>query len=197
MSRLHDVSGATAKLRLSIDGRTSTRLLRLSDGEELHALTLRNRDHLQPWMSWMDSVLGIDDTIGYLRSAEREARDLTSFKSGIFRDGALIGCIDLHNIDWNNQVAAIGYWLDFGHTGQGIMTSAVRLLTDYTFSLLALNRLEIRIATGNRRSRAIPERLGYTFEGVLKAAQRLRGIYFDHALYAMLRSDWPRGTTMV
>jgi ribosomal-protein-serine acetyltransferase len=102
----------------------------------------------------------------------------------------LIGCIDLHQIDWANGIARIGYWLDREHTGHGIMTRAVRLLTEYAFEALDLHRIEIHVATANARSRRIPERLRFTMEGVLRQVQRLRNEYYDHAIYSLLRDEF-------
>ena len=165
------------------------RLLRGDDADAVYYVTLRNREHLAAWMSWIDKVIEASDTYSFVRAAEREAYEGTAFKAGIWRAGALIGAIDLHDVDWNNGCARIGYWLDKDNTGQGIMTRAVRALTDYAFEALDLHRVEIHVATENHRSRRIPERLDFTFEGVLRGVQRLRGEYLDHALYALVRSD--------
>ena len=48
----------------------------------------------------------------------------------------------------------------------------------------------IRVATGNTKSLAIPERLGLQFEGVLRQAELVNGEYYDLALYSMLASEW-------
>jgi hypothetical protein len=52
----------------------------------------------------------------------------------------------------------------------GTMTAAVRLLVDHALTVWRLNRVEIIVATGNRRSRAIPERLGREIGGYDQAA---------------------------
>jgi ribosomal-protein-serine acetyltransferase len=185
------ITAALVDFCLHVDEHTEVRLLRPEDADSLYDVTIRNREWLAPWMSWMDGVIDVSDTYSFLRDAEKEAYEHSAFKAGIWRGGTLIGCIDLHQIDWSNANARIGYWLDEEHTGQGIMTRAVRLLAEYAFEALDLHRVEIHVATENHPSRRIPERLGFKMEGVLREVQRLRGAYYDHALYALVRDDEP------
>lgn len=181
------ITAALVDFCLHVDDATEVRLLRAEDASRLYDLTVANREHLSPWMSWADRVIDASDTYSFLRAAEKEAHEHTSFKAGIWRDRALVGAIDLHDIDWSNAHARIGYWLDRSHTHRGIMTRAVRLMTEYAFEALGLHRIEIHVATGNAASRRVPERLGFALEGVLREVQLLRGTYHDHALYALIR----------
>jgi ribosomal-protein-serine acetyltransferase len=183
------ITAALVDFCLHVDEHTEVRLLRADDADVLYDVTIRNRESLAPWMSWMDRVIDVSDTYAFLRAAEKEAYEHSAFKAGIWRQGSLIGCIDLHQIDWLNGNARIGYWLDKDYTGHGIMTRAVHLLVEYAFEALDLHRIEIHVATENDRSRRIPERLSFTMEGVLRQVQRLRGTYYDHALYALLRDE--------
>ena len=61
---------------------------------------------------------------------------------------------------------------------------------DHAFSVWDLNRVEIRAAPENLRSRAIPERLGFTEEGTLRQAERVGDRYLDNTVYAVLAEDW-------
>lgn len=183
------ITAALVDFSLHVDEHTEVRLLRADDADSLYDVTIRNREWLSPWMSWTDRVIDVSDTYAFLRTAEKEAYEHSAFKAGIWRHGTLIGCLDLHQIDWVNGNARIGYWLDKEHTGHGIMTRAVHLLVEYAFEALDLHRIEIHVATENHASRHIPERLGFMLEGVLRQVQRLRGRYYDHALYALLRDE--------
>lgn len=183
------ITAALVDFCLHVDEQTEIRLLRIDDADEMYDVTIRNREHLSPWMSWMDHVIDVSDTFGFLRNAEKEAFEHLAFKSGIWQGGTLVGAIDLHDIDWQNAHACIGYWLDRGSTGRGIMTQSVRVMTEYAFEALGLHRIEIHVATGNDASRRIPERLGFALEGVLREVQLLRGAYHDHALYALIRDS--------
>ena len=184
----NQASNLPPHLQLCIDDDIEVRLFESSDAEVVYELTMRNRDHLSPWMAWIDGVTGITDTHAFLVGAERSARELTGFTAGIWYRGLLVGAISFHDIDWPNKCASLGYWLDAGHTGRGIMTRTVRAFCEYGFHSLGLHRLQIRAALENHASRRIPERLGFTFEGVLREAQYIRGKYLDHALYALLRT---------
>ena len=70
------------------------------------------------------------------------------------------------------------------------MTRACRALVTHAFRELGLHRVEIRAAPGNRRSRAIPERLGFRQEGILRDAEWPYDHYVDLVVYAMLADEW-------
>jgi len=57
---------------------------------------------------------------------------------------------------------------------------------------LKLNKVEIRCATGNTRSCAIPQRLDFKFEGVVKQGEWLYDHFVDLFLYGMSASDWEK-----
>lgn len=161
-----------------------------SDAPALFDQVDRNRPHLREWLVWVDdtrSVAEIDDFI--TRSIEQFARD-DGYQAGIFVRDRLAGAIGLHYINRYNRSTEIGYWLAKSFGGQGIMTAAVRAVTTHAFRTWDLNRVEIRAAAGNRRSRAIPERLGFTLEGVLRQAHTIYGTLHDLAIYGVLRADW-------
>lgn len=70
------------------------------------------------------------------------------------------------------------------------MTRALKSLIAYGFKELGLNRIEVRVAVENKKSRALPERLGFTEEGRLREAERLYDHYVDHIIYGLLTEEW-------
>lgn len=58
------------------------------------------------------------------------------------------------------------------------------------FEQYDINRLQIYAAELNTKSNAIPERLGFTFESVLRQHENLYNTFVDHALYFMLKSEY-------
>ena len=69
------------------------------------------------------------------------------------------------------------------------MTACTKVLIRYVFEEFDINRVEIQMSTRNPKSKAIPERLGFTQEGVLRSNERLRGEFSDSDVYRLLREE--------
>lgn len=175
-------------MQLPIRGSSCLRRLDESDAKELHALIDGNRAYLSRWMPWA-AKQSHADTVGFIRNAEKQLAENDGFQVALTYGESIIGVAGYHGIDWGNRSTSIGYWLAEAHQGKGTMTMAVHALAEHALSVWKLNRIEIRVAVENSRSRAIPERLGFRQEGTLRAAERVGDRYLDLVLYAMLASD--------
>ena len=71
-----------------------------------------------------------------------------------------------------------------------IATCAARSVLVYGFGPLHLNRVELRCASTNERSIRLAERLGFTREGMLRQEEYLNGVFVDHLVYGLLRSEF-------
>lgn len=164
------------------------RRLTLDDLDEIWALVVAERDRLGVWMPWADVTETIDDQRRWLVGALGEERSLDGV--GIFVDGGYAGGIGL-TVGPFGVVGEIGYWIGAPHEGRGLVTGAVRAMIDIGFRDLGLHRIEIHAGLENVRSRAIPERLGFTREGVRRGAERGSGGYYDLVVYGLLEDEWP------
>ncbi len=85
----------------------------------------------------------------------------------------------------------IGYALfDQTYHGKGIMSEAVRMLTNYLFESSLLNRLEIHMNVDNRASEKVAIKCGYSKDGIAREAHFARGRHIDVAMYSLIRRDW-------
>lgn len=166
------------------------RILEERHAEALFRLTEENREHLREWLPWVDSNPSVEQTRGFIRQGLQQFAAGNGFHAGIWYKGRLAGVVGFHPIDWLNRKAELGYWLGAAFQGRGIMTRAVEAMLKYSFETLKLHRVEIRCAAENRRSRAVPERLGFTQEGVLRGAERLHEGFVDHVVYGLLEEEW-------
>ena len=175
-------------------------VLRMFDGrhaEALFRLTERNREHLRPWMPWVDQVRTSMDSAAFIQSGLQQFAHDNGFQAGIWLRDELAGAIGYHYWHWGNRRTELGYWLGADYQGQGLMTRACRALTGYAFAELGLQRVEIQCATTNRPSRAVPERLGFVEEGVRRQAEWLHDHFVDLVVYSMLRDEWPGAAAML
>ncbi len=175
-------------LSIEASGNLRLRTVQESDATELHALIASNRDHLSRWMAW-PSTQTFDDTLRFIRSCARQLAENDGFQAAILRDQKIVGVAGFHGVDWARRSTSIGYWLAEEQQGQGTMSSAVRALLDHAFEVWRLNRVEVRIAPDNERSRALAIRLGFRQEGTLRAAERIGERYLDSVVYSLLDSD--------
>ncbi len=180
----------TARFIVPVDAEVELRILEEWDAPELYRLIDRNRAYLRQWLPWVDYETSVEDSRSFVRRSLQHYLDNEGFTMGIRFQGQLAGIIAYHPIDWPNRKVEIGYWLGADLQGKGIMTRACRAMVQYAFEKLLLNRVTILCATDNLRSRAIPERLGFTQEGTLREAEWLYDHFSDLVGYSMLTREW-------
>ena len=175
--------------RIPVDEDLELRLVAEGDEEDIFRLTEANRAYLRQWLPWVDATLSAADTRSFVERSVEQVRVLDGFQTRILYRKEFAGMIGYLYHDWKNLKTEIGYWLREDFQGRGVMTRAAKALTDFAFDHLGLNRVEIRVATDNRRSRAVPERLGFVQEGVLREAAWLNDRFIDLVVYAKVRND--------
>lgn len=166
------------------------KLVDLNDAQRVFQLTRDSRMHLRKWVPWVDDTYSVRDTENFIKESLKSYEEHKSMNTVIVYKDEVVGVAGFNEFDWQNKHAAIGYWLGKEYTGKGIMTRVVSELTELAFTQLKLNRVEIRAADGNKKSRAIPERLGFQKEGCIREAEWLYEKFVDHIVYGMLKREW-------
>jgi ribosomal-protein-serine acetyltransferase len=173
----------------------------LGDGADLRFLELRhapeflefvaaNTDHLRVWLEWGQTIQTLEQAQNFIkRGITRYAEDGLPWV-GLWLENRLVGGILFFPVDARAKSTMIGYWLGGNVAGRGLMSKAVLAMLGFVFDDLGLNRLELQAHVDNLKSRALAERLGFSFEGVMRQVWTLHGQLVDHAAYAMLKSDW-------
>jgi RimJ/RimL family protein N-acetyltransferase len=171
--------------------------------EQAQETVLRNKGHLSVAMPWARA-----EPLSLEARSELFERMRAHFHLGLEftyavlerRTGAFIGGTGFHP-RIGPEALEIGYWIDAGCQGRGLVSEAVTALCCAAFELMNARRLEIRCAPNNSRSRAVAERLGFQLDGVLRDGgyggtgeledkmvwSLLAREYSGHALYAAAR----------
>jgi RimJ/RimL family protein N-acetyltransferase len=153
--------------------RVTLRPYRPEDAAQLFAAIDESREHLRPWMPWVDEHASLDDTRDYCVRTAANWLQRSDLALGIFatRGGEFLGSTGLHEPDWRLRSFEIGYWLRESAVGHGYMTESVLLLVDFAFAQLDARRVQIFCDTRNEPSRRVAERAGFVLEGRLRNAR--------------------------
>ena len=166
------------------------RLFELRDAETVFAAVERNRAYLREWLPWVDFTTSPENIRNFIARVREQFATGRGPQAGIWIAGAFAGSVGCHPIDWPNKHCSIGYWIEERYQGRGIMTRSCATLIDYLFGDLGLHRVTIQCGTGNLRSCAIPQRLGFTREGMTREGEWVNDRWLDLVLWGMLEQEW-------
>lgn len=176
---------------------TERLLIRLpfpGDGKVVHEAIQASKQDLEKWLPFAQQDQTADDVEINVREAHGKFLTREDLRLHIFHKetGEFIGASGLHRIDWSVPKFEIGYWVDRRKSGKGYITEAVEGVTNFAFTELNANRVEIQCDSKNIKSRAIPERLGFMLEGILRnESVAIEGDDLrDTCIYAKVRDDW-------
>ena len=150
----------------------------------------QNREFLSPWLPFVQDTHSQEDTESFIQSITSKSNNDRDEVYVIWFDGYFAGLIGFKDTDRVNLKTEIGYWLIKSMGGKGIITRSVKVLVDFAFSQMMMNRLQIKCAVGNSKSAAIPKRLGFHFEGIERGGEKHQSHFVDLEIYSMLKADW-------
>jgi ribosomal-protein-serine acetyltransferase len=175
---------------LNVDKNIVLKQLELTDTPDIFNTIDTQREHLGPWLPFVETTKQLSDTHAFVESVVNSPKDRMEYTFTIRVNGRMAGLIGFKDTDRANRKTEIGYWLSRDFLGRGIMSRSVSTLCDFAFRELDMNRIQIKCALANTPSRNIPQRLGFKLEGIERAGELLTGgVFTDLAVYSRLRGD--------
>lgn len=125
---------------------------------------------LKPWLGFAQNEPTLIDSESDIRSALASFIMSENLRYHIFDKETknFVGSIGLLNIDWDIPKFEIGFWINSRFSNKGFATEAVQVITEYAFSKLAAQRVEMPIDMNNSGSRKVAEKVGFDLEGILR-----------------------------
>jgi diamine N-acetyltransferase len=106
-------------------------------------------------------------------------------------DGALLGNIGLHRINWKDRFAELGIVIgERPFWSQGYGTDAIRTLLRFAFRQMNLHRVFLRVFEYNQRAMRCYEKCGFKLEGRLRQAHFHAGRYHDVVIMGILQEEF-------
>ena len=174
------------------------RPFRLEDEDDLFAYT--HDPEVARTSSW-DAHRTLGEARAFLertlRGYERGERSIWAMEH--LADGRMIGTIGLYEVTAQHSRAVLAYALARPAWNCGFTTEAARRVINYGFENLNLNRIEGFCLPQNGASRRVMDKVGMSFEGILRERMWLKGAFRDLAFYSILKAEWTEqmGRTVV
>lgn len=173
-----------------IDEDVSLAFLLPTDLDEVWRLIEANREALTYWFPgkphWA-SREGLGEE--YVKWIKRLASE-PGYTLAIRTPDGTAGLIWHSRVDERHGWCELGYWLDAAAQGRGLVTRAVRAMTEFSMLDLGMKRVEVCASPKNTASCAVPERLGFTREAVLRSRWVMDDGRHDQVMYALLRDEF-------
>jgi len=161
----------------------------LSDASALLACIDADREFLSQWLPWVATTRTVADEIAFLKYCQARIANQQLWLAVIWVADRPAGMIDLH--EFMDHHAAVGYWLDRTHRGQGIMTQCLAIVEAIGFNTLDLHSINLLAEPENHASRAVAEHRGFHQDGVLREhIPIIQGTYRDAVIYSKLAHEF-------
>lgn len=125
---------------------------------------------------------------------ERDYNKKSRVKWGIFVNAEpdrLLGIAEVFDFNQKVNGVTIGYFLSESHWGKGIATETVKILLDYLFAEVNVNRIQAEVMPGNVPSKKVLMKNGFIQEGTLRQATLWTGKgVIDIEIYGILKEDY-------
>jgi ribosomal-protein-serine acetyltransferase len=177
--------------QLAVDDEITLVLAEPRHAEAMTELIVRNQRRLARWEPWAEQPASVDGTRAYIQAAledfvkGRQISTIIALEQGRRFVGRCGMRVNPHAASGD-----IGYWIDADYEGRGITSRAAGALVTSAFGELELKKVDLRTSVKNKRSRALAERLGFSFEGILPAGLRFSNRSDDVALYGVTAHQW-------
>ena len=126
----------------------------------------------------------------YLDHLDKKYRRAEFYDWGIEFEGKMIGTCGFTCFSIENNSAEIGYVLNKRYWGRGIAKEAARMVMDFGFAELSLNRIEARYMVENDASRIVMEKCFMKPDGVLRSSIYCKKRYRDVGVYSILADEY-------
>ncbi len=131
-----------------------------------------------------------DDELKWYQSLDANSEKLYSFAIELQASGEYIGGCGVVDISAKNRVGSVGLFLGPAYLGRGLGSDTLRVLVDFCFGEINLNKVKLMVYSFNPRAIRCYEKLGFRREGVLREEIFRHGRYHDLHVMGLLRQEW-------
>ena len=175
---------------IEVDKNLALKEIALEDVEAIYNTIVSERNYLREWLPFVDETTDISYTRTFVESLL--ASPINELVCIILYNDKFIGIVGTKDSDYGNKKTEIGYWLSEKYQHKGIMTKSCSTLINFIFTKLDINRIQLKAAEKNYKSRKIAEKLGFCQEGIERDGELHKRGFVDLVVYGLLKTDWQK-----
>ncbi|MBB5017149.1 RimJ/RimL family protein N-acetyltransferase [Chitinivorax tropicus] len=163
----------------------------LDDATPYFWAVMASRQELAAWTNWFKVGYTLDDARIWVVSRIGAWQHATAFDFAVERveDNMLLGNVGLNTVSSTHRYASMNFWIRTDACGQGVASSAMKLVAAFGFDVLNLARVELAIKTDNMAARKAAHNAGAAFEANARNRLQLAGKPVEAALYSLIPAD--------
>ncbi|MGI9324886.1 MAG: GNAT family N-acetyltransferase [Pseudomonadales bacterium] len=161
----------------------------LADAQSLARAAVESHREISPWMPWCHAQYTLQEAQTWIELTIRGRQEGSLYDFAIVIDGEFVGACGINQVNTQDRVANLGYWLRSSVAGKGIAAIAAQQVIDWAFQNTELNRIEIVTAIDNHRSQRVAEKLGAQRDAVLQQRTMVKGQPSPAILYSVVRNN--------
>ncbi|MDQ3194204.1 MAG: GNAT family N-acetyltransferase [Bacteroidota bacterium] len=174
------------------------------EGSNIYISPLSKNDISDEYVSWLnDEEICKENshatfpntkkkTADYIKSLENSKEEI-AFAIKWKKNNKHIGNIAIKNIDRINRSAELAIIIgDKNYWSKGVGSDAYRMLIDYGFKTLNLNRISSGQTVSNTGMIMVCEKMGMKKEGILREVLFKKGEYVNAVIYSIILKDYKK-----
>jgi ribosomal-protein-serine acetyltransferase len=173
--------------KLFVNDKILLKEIGFEDVEAIYNTIDHDRVYLGEWLPFVELTREISYTHRFVENYINS--DQTDITFAIYYQDHFAGIIGLKDTDPENKKTEMGYWLSESYQHKGIMTLSGKALINYVFDEMNFNRIQLKAATGNSKSRNVAKRLGFREEGIERESELHQRGYVDLVVYSLLKAE--------
>lgn len=166
-------------------------LRKLTPQDDKSIFEYASDNEVPKYMTWNPHKT-IEDARGFINfTLNRYEKDEAGEWGIVLKESnKLIGAIGFPKCDKRNMSAEIGYVISRLYWGSGIMPEAVNGIFKFAFEEMGLKKIECCHFLPNEKSGRVMQKVGMSFDGIVREKFYIKGQYRDVKQYSILKSDW-------
>ncbi|MCL2637070.1 MAG: GNAT family N-acetyltransferase [Oscillospiraceae bacterium] len=170
-------------------------------GKQIYLAAMEREDCKKIWNDFEYDFIHQTEPLNIGHSAEKadewfddiqKIQGDKNIRLGIFlNDNNIIGDVALQDIDYKHRICAMGLGIaKIKNRGKGYGTEAVRLMLEYGFEHIGIERVTANTLEINKSAQKALEKLGFVLEGRERKAYYFGGKKYDRLNYGLLADEF-------